>query len=245
MTTSPARTGAGMVLVLLASGQFVMTLDSSVMNVSMAVVASDLGTTISGIQTAITLYTLVMATMMITGGKVGTIMGRRRAFGVGLVIYAAGSLTTAIAPNLAVLLLGWSLLEGLGAALIMPAIVAMVAANFPAERRAAAYGLVAAAGAMAVAAGPLIGGAVTTFASWRYVFLFEFVIVLAILLVLRKVHDVPPAQARLDLVSSALSVAGLSMVVYGVLRSAEWGWIQPKPGGPTILGLSPVAWLLI
>ncbi len=88
-----------MVLALLASGQFVMTLDSSVMNVSMAVVADDLGTTISGIQTAITLYTLVMATMMITGGKVGTIMGRRRAFGVGLVVYAAGSLTTPWHPT--------------------------------------------------------------------------------------------------------------------------------------------------
>lgn len=240
-----ARTGTGLVMAVLASSQFLMTLDSSVMNVSMATVAADLDTPITGIQTAITLYTLVMASLMITGGKVGTIMGRRRAFGLGLIIYAAGSLTTALAPNLGVLLLGWSFLEGAGAALIMPAIVAMVAANFPAERRAAAYGLVAAAGAIAVAAGPLIGGAVTTFASWRYVFLFEFVIVLAILLVLRKVHDVPPAQARLDLVGSALSVAGLSMVVYGVLRSAEWGWIQPKPGGPTILGLSPVAWLLI
>jgi EmrB/QacA subfamily drug resistance transporter len=240
-----ARTGTGLVMAVLASSQFLMTLDSSVMNVSMATVAADLDTPITGIQTAITLYTLVMASLMITGGKVGTIMGRRRAFGLGLIIYAAGSLTTALAPNLGVLLLGWSFLEGAGAALIMPAIVAMVAANFPAERRAAAYGLVAAAGAIAVAAGPLIGGAVTTFASWRYVFLFEFVIVLAILLVLRKVHDVPPAQARLDLVSSALSVAGLSMVVYGVLRSAEWGWIQPKPGGPTILGLSPVVWLLI
>ena len=240
-----AQTGSGLVLAVLASSQFLMTLDSSVMNVSMATVAADLGTPITGIQTAITLYTLVMASLMITGGKVGTIMGRRRAFALGLIIYAAGSLTTALAPNLGVLVLGWSFLEGAGAALIMPAIVAMVAANFPTERRAAAYGLVAAAGAIAVAAGPLIGGAVTTFASWRYVFLFEFVIVLAILLVLRKVHDVPPAQARLDLVGSALSVAGLSMVVYGVLRSAEWGWIQPKPGGPTILGLSPVAWLLI
>ena len=240
-----ARTGTGLVMAVLASSQFLMTLDSSVMNVSMATVAADLDTPITGIQTAITLYTLVMASLMITGGKVGTIMGRRRAFGLGLIIYAAGSLTTALAPNLGVLLLGWSFLEGAGAALIMPAIVAMVAANFPAERRAAAYGLVAAAGAIAVAAGPLIGGAVTTFASWRYVFLFEFVIVLAILLVLRKVHDVPPAQARLDLVGSALSVAGLSMVVYGVLRSAEWGWIQPKPGGPTLLGLSPVVWLLI
>lgn len=234
-----------MVLALLASGQFVMTLDSSVMNVSMAVVASDLGTTISGIQTAITLYTLVMATMMITGGKVGTIMGRRRAFGVGLVVYAAGSLTTAIAPNLPVLLLGWSLLEGLGASLIMPAIVALVAANFPAERRAAAYGLVAAAGAMAVAAGPLIGGAVTTFASWRYVFAGEVVIVLVILAFLRKMADVPPSPARIDYVGSLMSVVGLGSIVYGVLRTSEWGWVVPRPGGPAIFGASPSIWLIV
>ena len=240
-----ARTGSGLVLVVLASGQFLMTLDSSVMNVSMATVAADLGTTITGIQTAITLYTLVMASLMITGGKVGTIMGRRRAFALGLIIYAAGSLTTALAPNLGVLLLGWSLLEGIGAALIMPAIVSLVAANFPPERRAGAYGLVAAAGAMAVAAGPLIGGAVTTFASWRYVFVGEVVIVLAILLVLRKVEDVPPVKVRLDFIGSALSIVGLGMVVYGVLRSGEWGWVQSKPGAPTVLGLSPVVWLLI
>ena len=234
-----------MVLVLLASGQFVMTLDSSVMNVSMAVVASDLGTTISGIQTAITLYTLVMATMMITGGKIGTIIGRRRAFGIGLVIYAAGSLTTALAPNLPVLLFGWSLLEGLGASLIMPAIVALVAANFPAERRAAAYGLVAAAGAMAVAAGPLIGGAVTTFASWRYVFAGEVVIVLVILVFLRKMADVPPAPAKIDYVGSLLSVVGLGSIVYGVLRTSDWGWVAAKPGAPVVLGTSPSIWLIV
>ncbi|HET8987290.1 MAG TPA: MFS transporter [Humibacillus sp.] len=243
--TAPVRTGASFVLVLLASGQFVMTLDSSVMNVSMATVASDLGTTISGIQTAITLYTLVMATMMITGGKIGTIIGRRRAFGIGLVVYAAGSLTTALAPNLPVLLLGWSLLEGLGASLIMPAIVALVAANFPPERRAAAYGLVAAAGAMAVAAGPLIGGAVTTFFSWRYVFAGEVVIVFVILAFLRKMADVPPSPAKIDYVGSALSIVGLGSIVYGVLRTSEWGWVAPKPGAPTILGASPSFWLIV
>lgn len=240
-----ARAGSGLVLSVLASGQFLMTLDSSVMNVSMASVASDLGTTITGIQTAITLYTLVMASLMLTGGKVGTILGRRRAFGIGLAIYGAGSLTTALAPNLGVLLLGWSLLEGLGAALIMPAIVSLVASNFPPDRRAGAYGLLAAAGATAVAAGPLIGGSVTTFASWRYVFAGEVVLVLLILLVLRRVEDVPPAMVRLDLAGSALSILGLGMVVYGVLRSGDWGWVQPKAGGPTVLGLSPVVWLLI
>jgi EmrB/QacA subfamily drug resistance transporter len=239
------RAGAGLVLAILAASQFLMTLDSSVMNVSMAAVAADLGTTISGIQAAITLYTLVMATLMITGGKLGTMLGRRRAFRIGLVVYALGSLTTALAPNLAVLLIGWSLLEGIGASLIMPAIVALVAANFPPERRAASYGLVAAAGAMAVAAGPLIGGAVTTFASWRYVFVGEAVLVLGILAFLRKMADVPPVRARIDLVGSVLSVVGLGSIVYGVLRSGEWGWVQAKPGAPTILGASPAIWLLV
>jgi MFS family permease len=245
MSSTPVRGNAGLVLAVLAASQFLMTLDSSVMNVSMAVVASDLGTTISGIQTAITLYTLVMATMMITGGKLGTILGRRRAFAIGLVVYGAGSFVTAIAPNLPVLLLGWSLLEGLGASLIMPAIVALVAANFPAERRAAAYGLVAAAGAMAVAAGPLIGGAVTTFASWRYVFAGEVVLVIAIIAFLRKVADVPPSPARIDLVGSLLSVVGLGSVVYGVLRTSEWGWVVAKPGAPEVLGASPSIWLIL
>src|SRR4029453_14008018 len=115
---APAK-GTGLVLVTLAAGQFLMTLDSSVMNVSIATVAKGLGTPVTGIQTAIPLYTLVMAMFMVTGGKVGSIIGRRRAFAIGCVIYGAGSLTTALAPNLAVLVLGWSLLEGIGAALIM------------------------------------------------------------------------------------------------------------------------------
>src|SRR4051812_42808727 len=128
---SQVARGSSMVLLTLATGQFLMTLDSSVMNVSIATVAKDIGTTVSGIQTAITLYTLVMATLMITGGRVGQIIGRKRAFSIGCVIYGVGSLTTALAPNLTVLLIGWSLLEGIGAALIMPAIVALVASNFP------------------------------------------------------------------------------------------------------------------
>ncbi|MGZ4457482.1 MAG: MFS transporter [Nocardioidaceae bacterium] len=247
MTTEPATAApaaTGLVLAVLAASQFLMTLDSSVMNVSMAQVAEDVNTPITGIQTAITLYTLVMATLMITGGKVGTILGRRRAFGIGLVVYGAGSLTTSLAPNLPVLLVGWSLLEGIGAALIMPAIVALVASNFPAERRAAAYGLIAAAGARAVAAGPLIGGAVTTFASWRYVFAGEVVIVLVILLFLRRIADVPASRVSLDWRGSVLSVLSLGLIVYGVLQSSEWGWIVPNPDGPSVLGASPVVWLI-
>ena len=111
-TTTAAAKGAGIVLLTLAAGQFLMTLDSSVMNVSIATVAKDVGTTVTGIQTAITLYTLVMASLMITGGKIGAIIGRKRAFAIGCVIYGSGSFTTALAPNLAVLIFGWSFLEG-------------------------------------------------------------------------------------------------------------------------------------
>ena len=140
---------------------------------SIATVAKDVGTTVTGIQTAITFYTLVMASLMITGGKLGQILGRKRAFAIGCVIYGCGSLTTALAGNLAVLIVRWSVLEGAGAALILPAIVALVASNFAADQRPRAYGLVASAGA--VAAGPLIGGLLTTYASWRWVFAGEVV----------------------------------------------------------------------
>ncbi|MDP9145101.1 MAG: MFS transporter, partial [Actinomycetota bacterium] len=240
------RSATGIVLLTLASGQFLMTLDSSVMNVSIAQVAEDLGTTVTGIQTAITLYTLVMATLMITGGKIGSLIGRRRAFTIGCIIYAAGSLTTALAPNLTVLIVGWSFLEGIGAALIMPAIVALVASNFPPEERPRAYGLVASAGAIAVAAGPLIGGAVTTYWTWRLVFAGEVVIVAGILALSRRMNDVPAeARHRLDVVGAGLSAIGLGLAVFGVLRSGEWGWVRPKPEGPSLLGMSPTVWLIL
>ena len=235
-----------MVLATLASAQFLMALDSSVMNVSIAQVADDLGTTVTGVQTAITLYTLVMASLMILGGKLGAIYGRKRIFGIGIVIYAAGSLTTALAPNLPVLLIGWSGLEGVGAALIMPAVVALVAGNVSEEKRPAAYGLIAAAGAIAVAVGPIIGGAVTTSFSWRWVFLGEVLFAAVILVAVRRLEG-PGSERRpqLDLFGAFLSVLGLVLVVYGVLRSSEWGWVQPKAGSPELLGTSLVFWMIL
>src|SRR5262250_3592189 len=199
--TEAVAGAAGIVLLTLASAQFLMTLDSSVMNVSIATVAKDVGTTVTGIQTAITFYTLVMACLMITGGKLGAILGRKRAFAIGCVIYGCGSLITALAGSLPVLMIGWSVLEGVGAALIMPAIVALVASNFTRPQRPRAYGLVASAGAIAVAAGPLIGGLFTTSASWRWVFAGEVLVVLVILAFTRRMADTPPEKGvRLDLV---------------------------------------------
>jgi MFS family permease len=236
----------GLVLLTLAAGQFVMALDTTVMNTAIATVAKDLGTTVTGIQTAITLYTLVMASLMITGGKVGEILGRKRAFAIGCVIYACGSLTTSLAPNLTVLIIGWSFLEGLGAVLIMPAIVALVATNFGRPERPRAYGLVAAAGAIAAALGPVIGGFFTTYASWRWVFAGEVLIVIAILALTRRMKDMPAQKGvRLDLVGTALSALGLGLIVFAILRAGAWGFVAPKPDAPVWLGLSPVIWLVL
>ncbi|MBJ7470410.1 MAG: MFS transporter, partial [Solirubrobacteraceae bacterium] len=244
-TNTAATAAAGGVLATLATGQFLMALDSSVMNVSIAQVAADVGTNVTGVQSAITAYTLVMAILMIPGGKVGSIIGHKRAFMLGCIIYGAGSFTTAISQSLTVLLFGWAFLEGVGAALILPAIVALVAGNFPRERRAAVYGMIAAAAAIAVAAGPLIGGAATTYASWRLVFAGEVVLVLLILVLARRVGDAPAAgRTKIDIFGGVLSAVGLGTFVFGVLRSGTWGWVVPKPGAPDWLGLAPTPWLL-
>jgi MFS family permease len=238
--------GAGLVLFTLGVGQFLMILDSSVMNVSMVSVAKDTNTTITGIQTAITMYTLVMASLMITGGKIGAKLGHLRAFRIGCVIYGAGSLVTGVSTSLAALLIGWSLLEGMGAALILPAIVALVANNFAAGQRAKAYGLIASAGAMAMALGPLIGGFTTTYFTWRWVFIGEVVLVVVILALSSKMVDSTPASpGRLDIVGTLLSIAGLGMSVFAILRSSEWGWVVARSEDSGLFGISYTFWMLL
>ena len=240
-------------ILILAAAQFVMVLDSSVMNVSISQIVADLDTSIQGVQLAITAYTLVMAAFMLTGAKLGDIWGRDRTFAIGLMVYATGSLITALSPNLPVLLFGWSLIEGLGAVLVVPAIAALIAANYEGRERALAYGLIGGVAAAAVAVGPIIGGWVTTNFTWRYVFVGEVVIV-AVILVLRtrmKQSPKPDQGASLDVVGAALSAGGFGLVVLGILQSSTWGWVQPKvvpviAGQPiTPLGFSLVPFLIL
>ena len=240
-------------LVILAAAQFVMVLDSSVMNVSISQIVEDLDTTVTGVQAAITAYTLVMAAFMLVGAKLGDIWGRDRAFAVGLAVYGVGSLTTALSPNLYVLLFGWSLVEGLGAVLVIPAIAALVAANYQGKDRAFGYGIIGGVAGAAIAVGPVIGGWVTTYASWRLVFVGEVVIVIAILLVRKRMQPALPPDhpPRLDYGGAALSATGLGLIVLGILQSSKWGWLQPLDapsiGGHEItpLGFSLVPFLIV
>ena len=245
--------GLGLPIAIFASAQFVMVLDSSVMNVSISQIVEDLDTTITGVQLAITAYTLVMATLMLAGAKLGDIIGKDRTFAIGLAIYGLGSLTTSLSPNLTVLLIGWSLVEGIGAALVIPAIVSLIAGTYSGSQRALAFGIVGGVAGAAIAAGPLIGGWVTTEFSWRYVFAAETVVV-AIILVLRNKLGKAPAidnPPKLDVVGVLLSVIALGLVVFGILKSSEWGLIEPRGaleiGGEEItpFGFSAVPFLIL
>jgi len=250
-TSAEKRAGWG-VITMLAAAQFVMVLDSTVMNVSISQVVADLDTTVVGLQTAITMYTLVMAAFMLLGGKLGDRWGAKRAYAIGLLVYGTGSMTTALAPNLATLLVGWSLIEGLGAVLVIPAIAALTAGTYQGRQRAIAYGILGGVAGASAAAGPLIGGWVTASYSWRYVFAAETVVVLGLMLFLKLIPARPGCPGKLDYGGAALSAAGLGGVVLGVLMSSQWGWVIPGPNVPVVngvaltpLGLSPTFWLMV
>jgi EmrB/QacA subfamily drug resistance transporter len=230
-----------------------MVLDSSVMNVSISQIVADLDTSIQGVQLAITAYTLVMAAFMLVGAKIGDIWGRERVFAIGLGVYGTGSLITALSPNLPVLLFGWSLIEGLGAVMVIPAIAALIAANYEGKDRALAYGIIGGIAAAAIAVGPVIGGWVTTNFTWRYVFVGEVVVVIGILALRGRLKPSPKADPvpELDVVGGALSAIGLALVVFGILGSSSYGWVFPKDaltiGTTTItpFGLSVVPFLIL
>ena len=216
-------------LVALAIAQFVMVLDQSVMNVSISALVDDFDTTVTTIQGVITLYCLVMAMFMMTGAKIGDLIGRRRAFTVGLIIYACGSALTAFAPTVAVLAFGWSILEGLGAALVLPALAALIAGNWEGNARKAAYAVIGGVAGAGIAIGPILGGWATTTLTWRIIFVGEVILVAIILLLTKFIADAKrdgPVPS-LDLVGTVLSAAGLGAIVLGTLQSSTWGWVQP------------------
>ncbi|MEX2108766.1 MAG: MFS transporter [Solirubrobacterales bacterium] len=218
------------VLAVLATAQFLMVLDQAVMNVSISQLVKDFDTTVTTIQIVIALYALVMAGLMLTGGKLGDLWGRRRAFAIGLCIYGVGSGLTAASWNIPTLMLGWSILEGIGAALVLPALVALIAGNYQGSDRAIAYGVLGGVAGAGIAVGPILGGWVTTDFTWRLVFVGEVVVALGILVGTRQIRE-PPREGKapsLDWVGSVLSALGLALLVVGVLQASNWGWLEPR-----------------
>ncbi|GAA1541873.1 MFS transporter [Streptomyces albidochromogenes] len=233
-------------LIVLGTAQFLMVLDTSVMNVSISQLVEDFDTEVTAVQAVITLYALVMAAFMIIGGRFGDIFGRRRLFLAGLIVYGTGSALTAAAPTLWVLTLGWSVIEGLGAAMVLPAMAALVAESYRGRDRAVAYGIIGGLAGAGIAIGPLLGGWVTTYLTWRLVFAGEVVVVAAVLCFHRVITEAPRTgpRSRLDGVGAVLSAAGLALGVFGVLQSSTWGWVQPRNPPFTVLGFAPTLFVV-
>jgi len=231
------------ILITLAAAQFLMVLDQAVMNVAISQLVEDFDTTVTTIQTVIALYALVMAGLMLTGGKIGDIWGRRRAFTIGLCIYGLGSGLTAVSWDVPSLMFGWSILEGIGAALVLPALVALVAGNYRGGERALAYGVLGGVAGAGIAVGPILGGWATTELSWRVVFVGEVVVALGILVGTRLIREPERERAEpaLDWIGGVLSAAGLALVVFGVLQASNWGWLAPRssPIEPFGFSLTP------
>jgi MFS family permease len=241
-------------IVPLALAQFIASFAATNMNVAISSIASDLHTTVVGVQTAITLFTLVMAALMIPGSKLTDIWGRKRCFVIGQVIYAAGALLALLAPVLGVLVVGYSLLEGVGSALMIPPIYILVTVAYPdMTTRAKYFGLVSGAGGLGAAAGPLIGGLITSAISWRASFGLQVLVVLSIIVLARKITDParPGRRPRFDLTGAILSALGLLFVVLGLLISRTYGFLGSRQDltiGSTVIipkgSVSPV-WISV
>ena len=240
MTDSNASGASKAVLAILSMAMFVYVIDTTLMNVSISALVEDLDTDVGAVQGAITLYTLTMAAFMLTGGKLGDIWGSKRAFRIGLIIYATGTTITAFAPTLLWVVIGWSVLEGLGSALIVPAINTLVRANYGGSKRASAYGTLFGVAAAGAAFGPLVGGWVTTNYSWRLAFGVEAIIVVGVLASSGLLKDAPAVvpKPRLDRVGVLLSALGLGLVVFAILQTTDRGWDDPLVIGMLATGMA-------
>jgi MFS family permease len=214
-------------LIPLALAQFICSFAGSNMNVMITDISRDLNTTVKGVQTAITVFLLVMAALMIPGGKLTVRWGRKRCFTVGLTVYAVGAILSAVSPNLGVLILGNSILEGIGTAMLIPPVYILTTLLFTdVTSRARAFGAISGMGGIGAAAGPLIGGLITTAISWRAAFVFQALVVGAIVLLSRNVKDpLPPDPTSMpDKVGTVLSAVGLVLVVMGIQVADENLW---------------------
>ena len=203
---------------------FVLVVDTSLMNVSISAVVKDLDTTVSAVQSAIALEALVSAAFILVSSKLGDLFGRKRAYVVGLLAYATGALAMTLAQNLAAIIVFWAIIGGLGASLLLPAMQSLVHGNFEGAAQKKTYALIGAAAAIAAAVGPLLGGFVTTYLSWRVGFLLEAVVIAVVLSQIGLVKDIPYTGARqVDAGGAALSVLGMGGVVLGILVWQEGG----------------------
>jgi len=209
---------------LLAMAMFVLVVDTSLMNVSISAVVHDLGTTVSGVQSAIALEALVSAAFILISSKIGDLIGRKRAYVLGLVAYAIGALAMTLAQGLATIIVFWAIIGGLGASLLLPAMQSLIHGNFEGAAQKKTYALVGAAAAIAAAVGPLLGGFLTTYISWRVGFMLEVVVIAIVLSQIRLVKDVPyTGERQVDVVGAVLSVLGMGGVVLGILVWQEGG----------------------
>jgi EmrB/QacA subfamily drug resistance transporter len=209
---------------LLAAAMFVLVVDTSLMNVSISAVVEDLDTTVSGVQSAIALEALVSAAFILIGSKVADLIGRKRAYVLGLLGYATGALAMALAQDLLAIIIFWAIVGGLGASLLLPSMQALIHGNFTGAAQKRAYALVGASAAIAAAVGPLIGGFITTFLSWRIAFLGEDLIILIVLVNIGLVKDAPyTGDRKVDPIGAVLSVVGMGGLVLGILIWQEGG----------------------
>ncbi len=224
LTTSPQAISPRQMLVPLALAQFICSFAGSNMNVAISSISKDLGTTVHGVQTAITLFLLFMAALMIPGSKLTDIWGRKRCFIGGLSVYGIGAVIAALTPGLGILIVGYSVFEGTGSALLIPPVYILTTMLFDDTRsRARAFGLISGMGGIGAAAGPLIGGLITTTISWRVSFLLQAAVVGVIILLSRRIVDpVPPDPTRpFDTVGAVLSAVGMFFIVFGILQAGE------------------------